>query len=82
MGTLILSIQVDENGKKSLVHKLISDDDVTNREHEAHTLQLLDGIVNRDGEDIHVDRIPETGPLPVSPQKAPAVQQKGKVSSR
>ena len=67
----IISIQLDENGKKELIVKHISDDGTTVKAHEADSRRILDSLVNGDSEDIYIDRIPEAGPLPVEPAKSP-----------
>ncbi len=66
----IISIQRDENGKKELIVKHISEDGTTVKAHEADSRRILDNLVNGDSEDIYIDRIPEAGPLPVEPAKA------------
>jgi hypothetical protein len=67
----IISIQRDENGKKELIVKHISEDGTTVKAHEADSRRILDSLINGDSEDIYIDRIPETGPLPTQPTKTP-----------
>lgn len=69
--TTIISIQRDENGKKELIVKHISDEGRTVKAHEADSRKILDALVNSDGEDVFIDRIPEDGPLPTQPTKTP-----------
>jgi len=67
----IISIQRNEDGRKELIVKHISEDGTTVKAHEADSRKILDALVNGDSEDIYIDRIPEAGPLPVEPAKAP-----------
>lgn len=73
----IISIQRNEEGRKELIIKHISDDGTTVKAHEADSRKILDSIVNGDSEDIYIDRVPESGPLPTQPAKANPTQPQG-----
>ena len=68
----ILAIQRDSNGKKQLIIKHISEDGTPITDHEQQTAAVLKGLVDTDGDEVFIDRIPESGPLPVQQVKAPS----------
>lgn len=78
----IISIQRNEDGKKELIVKHISEDGTSVKAHEADSRRIVDALVNNDSEEIFIDRIPDSGPLPTQPTKTPDQPQNNKVRGR